>query len=61
MALGSTQPLMEMSTWWYMAASRRVSLINSSSHLMQLYRQCRSLDVSQPYDPSRPIKGKAFI
>jgi hypothetical protein len=59
MALGSTQPLTEMSTrnlpggkGW---RARRADYL--TANFSRLCRKCGSLNVSQPYGPSRPVTG----
>jgi hypothetical protein len=56
MALGSTQPLTEMSTRNLPGSlGRPARKADNLTAIFELSRKCESLDVSQPYGTPRPI------
>jgi hypothetical protein len=62
-ALGSTQPLTDMSTRNLPGGkgSLSVRLATSTLSVSQLSRKCRSLDILQPWGPSRPVTEIGFF
>jgi hypothetical protein len=60
MALGSTQPLTEMSTGNLPGGKRAPARKADLTAIYEPIRKCGSLDLSHPYEPSRPVKRESF-
>jgi hypothetical protein len=44
---------------WAVKGGQRMRLRTSTTCVSQLFRKCGSLNISQPYGPSRPVAGIA--